>query len=74
MNERTQALYIRIRPLVFRRKSEVFHFRFNTLTISLNQGSIFKIRECAQSIPDLEKFLGLVKFRKDATYKSRENY
>ena len=35
----------------------MFDFRFNTPTPSLNQGqgSIFKLRECAQLIPRLEK-------------------
>ena len=35
----------------------MFDFRFNTPISSLNQGqgSVFKVRECAQSIPRLEK-------------------
>ena len=35
----------------------MFDFRFNTQIPSLNQGqgSVFKVRECAQSIPHLEK-------------------
>src|SRR3569623_224100 len=35
----------------------MFDFRFNTLISSLNegQGSVFKVQECAQLIPRLEK-------------------
>ena len=38
-------------------EAKMFDFRFNTLIPSLNQGrgSVFKVRECAQSIPRLEK-------------------
>src|SRR6185312_1126229 len=49
---------ITLRTMILEEKSKIFTFslQYKTL-ISLNQGqgSIFKLRECAQSIPRLEK-------------------
>jgi hypothetical protein len=40
--------------LIQDKNAKKLHFRFKTPSFSLNQGSIFTLRECVQSIPRIE--------------------